>query len=143
MVMISAASDQYLQHQARFHCAEAPTGDDPLADEINLGALKAVGVFKHGAIDDTRCQDNRHRACQFAYPLRQHFGDMTGAQTMAHQTFMMGEIAKLLGDDGALDTAAADNTVGVLMSGGSDPVITKEPEGAWTSVVTDKAAEMD
>ncbi|MCC4297453.1 ABC transporter substrate-binding protein [Aurantimonas coralicida] len=69
--------------------------------------------------------------------------DMTGAQTMAHQTFMMGEIAKLLGDDGALDTAAADNTVGVLMSGGSDPVITKEPEGAWTSVVTDKAAEME
>ncbi|MGR3781836.1 MAG: ABC transporter substrate-binding protein, partial [Albimonas sp.] len=65
--------------------------------------------------------------------------DMTGAQTMAHQTFMMGEIAKLLGDDGALDTAAADNTVGVLMSGGSDPVITKEPEGAWTHAITDEA----
>ena len=24
------------------------------------------------------------------------------------------------------------------MKGGSDPVITKKPEGAWTSVVTDK-----
>jgi NitT/TauT family transport system substrate-binding protein len=25
------------------------------------------------------------------------------------------------------------------MKGGSDPVIAKKPEGAWTSVVTDKA----
>ena len=31
-------------------------------------------------------------------------------------------------------------TVKVLLaSGGSDPVITKEPDGAWTKVVTDKA----
>jgi NitT/TauT family transport system substrate-binding protein len=26
-----------------------------------------------------------------------------------------------------------------LLSGGSDPVITKAPEGAWTPAVTDKA----
>ncbi|MBB4005014.1 MAG: ABC transporter substrate-binding protein [Aurantimonas endophytica] len=69
--------------------------------------------------------------------------DMTGAQSLAHQQFMMGEIAKLLGDDAALDTSAAENTVAVLMGGGSDPVITQEPEGAWTSVVTDKAAELE
>ena len=68
--------------------------------------------------------------------------DTTGAQTLEHQKFMMGEIAKLLGDTPALDVAAAENTVEVLMGGGSDPVITKAPEGAWTSVVTDKAAEL-
>jgi NitT/TauT family transport system substrate-binding protein len=27
----------------------------------------------------------------------------------------------------------------VLLAGGSDPVISKAPEGAWTSAVTDKA----
>ncbi|GGD27362.1 ABC transporter substrate-binding protein [Aureimonas glaciei] len=63
--------------------------------------------------------------------------DTTGAQTLEHQTFMMGEIAKLLGTSATLDTAAAENTVAVLLGGGSDPVITKKPEGAWTSAVTD------
>jgi NitT/TauT family transport system substrate-binding protein len=32
--------------------------------------------------------------------------------------------------------------VDTLMKGGSDPVITKKPEGAWTSVVTDAAKAM-
>ena len=63
--------------------------------------------------------------------------DTTGAQTLEHQQFMMGEIAKLLGTSAKLDVAAADNTVDVLLAGGSDPVITKKPEGAWTSAVTD------
>ena len=64
--------------------------------------------------------------------------DTTGAQTEEHQKFMMGEIAKLLATTPKLDAAAAETTVKVLMSGGSDPVITKAPEGAWTSAVTDK-----
>ncbi len=34
--------------------------------------------------------------------------------------------------------AAYERTVKSLLSGGSDPVITKEPEGATTTVVTDK-----
>jgi NitT/TauT family transport system substrate-binding protein len=58
---------------------------------------------------------------------------------------MVGEIVKLLGDKGsvgALDTAAAQRTVDTLLSGGSDPVITKKPEGAWTDVVTKKAAAL-
>ncbi|WP_019997170.1 ABC transporter substrate-binding protein [Aureimonas ureilytica] len=63
--------------------------------------------------------------------------DTTGAQTEAHQKFMMSEVAKLLGDTPKLDTATADTTVKVLMSGGSAPVISKAPEGAWTSKVTD------
>ncbi len=66
--------------------------------------------------------------------------DASGSQTEAHQTTMVDEINKLIdGSDGTLDTAAADRTVGTLMAGGSDPVITKKPEGAWTDVVT-KAA---
>ena len=66
--------------------------------------------------------------------------DQTGAQTEVHQKRMMGEIAKLTaGSNGALDVAAAERTVASLLSGGSDPVITKAPEGAWTSAITDKA----
>jgi NitT/TauT family transport system substrate-binding protein len=66
--------------------------------------------------------------------------DSTGAQTEKHQKRMMGEIAKLTaGSNGALDPADYERTVKALMSGGSDPVISKEPEGAWTHDITDKA----
>ena len=66
--------------------------------------------------------------------------DETGAQTEAHQTRMMGEIAKLTaGSDGSLDLADYQRTVDSLLAGGSDPVITKAPAGAWTHAITDKA----
>ncbi len=66
--------------------------------------------------------------------------DDTGAQTEVHQKRMMGEIAKLTaGSDGTLDPADFDRTVKTLLTAGSDPVITKEPEGAWSHAVTDKA----
>ena len=66
--------------------------------------------------------------------------DATGAQTEEHQIRMMGEIAKLTaGSDGRLDPEAYERTVATLLAGGSDPVITAEPEGAWTSVITDAA----
>jgi NitT/TauT family transport system substrate-binding protein len=69
--------------------------------------------------------------------------DATGAASIDHQKRMMGEISKLTeGSDGTLDTAAADRTVDTLMKGGSDPVITKKPEGAWSSAVMDKAKMM-
>jgi len=62
--------------------------------------------------------------------------DATGAQTEAHQKRMMGEVAKLIGSPaegvGYLDPAAYERTVKVLLSGGSDPVISKAPSGAWT-----------
>ncbi len=68
--------------------------------------------------------------------------DETGAQTENHQTRMMGEIAKLTaGSNGALDPSDYERTVASLLSGGSDPVISKEPEGAWTHAVTDKALQ--
>ncbi|WP_170524157.1 ABC transporter substrate-binding protein [Ruegeria arenilitoris] len=66
--------------------------------------------------------------------------DATGAQTEEHQKRMMGEIAKLTaGSNGALDPADFERTVNTLLAGGSDPVITKKPEGAWTSQITDAA----
>ncbi len=66
--------------------------------------------------------------------------DETGAQTEAHQKRMMGEVAKLTaGSNGALDPADYERTGATLLLGGSDPVISKAPDVAWTSVITDKA----
>ncbi|MCQ0969742.1 ABC transporter substrate-binding protein [Paracoccus sp. TK19116] len=68
--------------------------------------------------------------------------DETGAQTLEHQQYMMGEVAKLTaGSDGTLDEAAYEETVATLLSAISpeNPAITKEPEGAWTHDVTDAA----
>ncbi len=66
--------------------------------------------------------------------------DATGAQTEHHQTQMLSEINKLTeGSDGKLDVADYDRTVKTLLTGGSDPVISKTPEGAYTTAITDKA----
>lgn len=66
--------------------------------------------------------------------------DETGAQSEKHQIRMMGEVAKLTaGSNGALDTADYQRTVDSLLSGGSDPVITQTPQGAWTHAITDLA----
>lgn len=66
--------------------------------------------------------------------------DETGAQTESHQIRMMNEVALLIeGSTGALDIAAYDRTVATLLGGGSDPVISRAPEGTYTTVVTDAA----
>ncbi|MEJ6478849.1 MAG: ABC transporter substrate-binding protein [Octadecabacter sp.] len=68
--------------------------------------------------------------------------DETGAQSLAAQERMMTEIAKLTaGSNGALDPADYERTVATLLGGGSDPVITAAPEGAWTHAITDAALE--
>jgi len=68
--------------------------------------------------------------------------DETGAQTEGHQKRMMAEVARLTaGSNGALDPADFDRTVATLMAGGSDPVITALPVGAWTHVITDLALQ--
>jgi len=65
--------------------------------------------------------------------------DATGAQTEAHQIRMMKEVNLLTaGTTGVLDPADYERTVKTIMTGGSDPVITKAPVGAWTHAVTDK-----
>jgi len=67
--------------------------------------------------------------------------DETGAQTEKHQRRMMGEINKLVGSGeqgiGYLDPADYERTVEVLLAGGSDPVISKAPEGAWSHKIWD------
>lgn len=66
--------------------------------------------------------------------------DETGAQTEKHQVRMMSEVAKLTaGSNGALDVADYERTVATLLAGGSDPVITAEPVGAYTLEITDAA----
>ncbi|WP_372070705.1 ABC transporter substrate-binding protein [Tistrella mobilis] len=72
--------------------------------------------------------------------------DITGLMDAGYQHFMMAGVARLVEPAGAeglvgvLDPAAYERTVGVLLSGGSDPVITRHPEGAWSHAVTDAAA---
>ena len=66
--------------------------------------------------------------------------DDSGAQTVEHNTIQMGEIAKLTaGSNGALSEDDFNRTVDSLMTGGSDPVITKKPSGAWSHAITDQA----
>lgn len=68
--------------------------------------------------------------------------DASGAQTLDHQIYMMGEVAKLTaGSNGALDPADYEQTVKTLLSAVSpdNPAITKAPEGAWTHLITDQA----
>ncbi|MGB1683555.1 MAG: ABC transporter substrate-binding protein [Arenicellales bacterium] len=65
--------------------------------------------------------------------------DETGAQTEKHQRRMMGEINKLTAGGGKLSEADYTRTVDTLLSGGSDPVISKAPMGAWSHAVWDAA----
>jgi len=63
--------------------------------------------------------------------------DESGAQTEAHQKFMMGEVAKLIDNaDGKLIPAAYERTAKALLD---QKIITKEPSGAYTTAITDKA----
>jgi NitT/TauT family transport system substrate-binding protein len=65
--------------------------------------------------------------------------DETGAQTENHQRRMMGEINKLTAGGGKLDEVDYERTVGTLMSGGSDRVISKAPSGARSHAIWDAA----
>ncbi|AKH99292.1 ABC-type nitrate/sulfonate/bicarbonate transport system, periplasmic component [Hoeflea sp. IMCC20628] len=59
-----------------------------------------------------------------------------GGQDENHQVRMMDEVAKLIGEpDAKLIPEAYERTAKALLDQG---IITKQPEGAWTSVVTDK-----
>ncbi len=62
-----------------------------------------------------------------------------GGQDENHQKFMMGEVAKLIDNaDGKLNQAAYERTEKALID---QKIITKKPEGAWTSAITDKAVQ--
>ena len=61
--------------------------------------------------------------------------DETGAATLDHQKYMMGEIAKLVDpNDPALDLATYERTAKALLD---QKIIQNEPSGAYSTVVTD------
>lgn len=60
-----------------------------------------------------------------------------GGQDENHQKRMMGEVAKLIGN-GKLDMATYDRTVKALTD---QKIITKKPEGAYTTEITDAAVK--
>ena len=62
--------------------------------------------------------------------------DETGAQTLAHQLYMIKEVSKLTDGGGALKEAAYDRTAKAVLD---QKIITRQPEGAWTHDVTDAA----
>ncbi len=63
--------------------------------------------------------------------------DDTGAQTLEHQLYMVGEVGKLIaGANGILDQAAYERTAKAVLDQG---IIESQPEGAWTHDVTDAA----
>src|SRR6185437_510820 len=67
--------------------------------------------------------------------------DDSGAATIAHQKYMMGEVAKLVDPgNGALDETAYKESVATLLSAAkadANPAITKEPDaGAFTHEIT-------
>ena len=62
-----------------------------------------------------------------------------GGQDENHQKRMMGEVAKLIDNaDGKLVADAYERTAKALLD---QKIITKEPTGAWTSEITDKAVQ--
>ena len=62
-----------------------------------------------------------------------------GGQDENHQKRMVGEVAKLIDNaDGKLIEEAYQRTAKALMD---QKIITKEPEGAWTAAITDKAIQ--
>ena len=61
--------------------------------------------------------------------------DDTGGAELAHQLYMVGEVSKLVdATDPALDMATYERTVKALLD---QSIITAEPEGGFTTVVTD------
>jgi NitT/TauT family transport system substrate-binding protein len=61
--------------------------------------------------------------------------DESGAAELAHQKYMVGEVSKLVdAKDPALDMAAYDRTIKALVD---QKIISKAPEGAYTTVITD------
>jgi len=107
------------------------------------GGEDGVTVLKQGFNVDPLLQ--KQAACVSTMTYNEYWQVIDAGLTpedlkVFKQRRMMGEVAKLTaGSNGALDPADYERTVASLLSGGSDPVISKAPEGAWTHAITDKA----
>jgi len=110
---------------------EESLADEAMADKLARFVAASMRGWEYAC-------ENQQEAAEIVLE-----NDATGAQTEEHQVRMTGEICKLIGDsDGTLDTAAAETTVDSLLAGGSDPVITARPEGAWTDAIMNKVKGM-
>ena len=107
------------------YTTEEKLNDEAMAEKLGRFVSASMKGWKYTC-------DNQQEAAQIVLE-----NDASGAQTEKHQVRMTGEICKLVdGSDGTLDVAAAETTVKTLLSGSSDSVISKEPEGAWTDKIT-------
>ena len=112
------------------YALEETLADPAMADRLVRFVRASMKGWKYA-------EENPEEAAQIVLE-----NDETGAQTEAHQTRMMEEVAKLTaGSNGTLDEADYQRTVDTLLSGGSDPVISAAPEGAWTHAITDVALQ--
>ena len=110
------------------YALEETLADPAMADRLVRFVRASMKGWKYA-------EENPEEAAQIVLE-----NDETGAQTEAHQLRMAEEVAKLTeGSTGVLDAADYQRTVDTLLSGGSDPVITRAPEGAYVTVITDRA----
>src|SRR5690554_3283737 len=107
--------------------------EDRLDDPAFVDAMVAFVVASMRGWEYAR--DNPEEAAQIVLN-----NDMSGALMLESQTYQVIEAAALVGDSPALDIDAYEQTVATLLSAVSaeNPAITVEPEGAYSSVVTDK-----
>lgn len=79
--------------------------------------------------------DNPEEAAQIVVDA-----DETGAAEYDHQFYMVGEVAKLVdAKDPALDLSTYERTIKALLD---QKIIEKQPSGAYTTAITDKAMGM-
>jgi NitT/TauT family transport system substrate-binding protein len=75
--------------------------------------------------------DNADEAAQIVVD-----SDESGAATLDHQKYMVGEVSKLVdANDPKLDMAVYDRTVKALLD---QKILTKQPEGGFSTAITDK-----
>jgi NitT/TauT family transport system substrate-binding protein len=109
---------------------EGNLSDDAFKDKMVRFVRASMKGWKYA-------EENQAEAAQIVID-----NDETGAQTLDHQIYMVGEVAKLTaGSNGALDPADYEQTVQTLLKAVSpdNPAITVEPTGAWTHDITDAA----
>jgi NitT/TauT family transport system substrate-binding protein len=113
------------------YVTEAALADAAFADKMERFVRASMKGWKYA-------EANPAEAAQIVVDA-----DQTGLQTLEHQTYMMGEVAKLTaGSNGALDPADFAATVEALLAAVSpdNPAITKAPDAAaFTIAITDKA----
>ena len=106
--------------------------EESLKDEESIGRLQR---FLRASMRGWRyAEQNQDEAVDIILSL----ADPESELTRDGQLYMMREVAKLTdGTDGLLKVSDFWRTVNILSAGGSDPVLARNPQDAWTRAVTD------